>query len=382
MSKRKPKTGSIFERGKGKIQWIKYYGNGQVYRESSKSTDFDDAERLLKKRLGELVTGKFTGLAVERIIMRELLVEVERDYEENQRDSLPQLRSRIKKHLMPAFGQVRAANFGTAELKRYRTQRLRAEAAPSTINRELEIVKRAWSMALKCDPPMVTRMLHFPMYQEKNTRTGFLADDAYTSLLERLPAYIKPLFVIGYHVPSRLGELTSLKWTQLDFDHDQIVLNPGTTKNKEGRRMPMFGPMKETLLMQNSIRDSKFPECPYVFFGETGSPIVDFRKAWADACKEAGVPALLFHDLRRTAARNMRRAGITENVIMKIAGWKTRSMFERYDIIDDRDLKEAAQKMEKHLSVANASTAGTISGTMAPDSVPSIDTDIKRKFLM
>jgi integrase len=86
--------------------------------------------------------------------------------------------------------------------------------------------------------------------------------------------------------------------------------------------MPMFGPMKETLLMQKSIRDSKFPGCPYVFFGETGRPIVDFRKAWANSCKEAGVAPLLFHDLRRTAARNMRRACIAEDVIMKIAGWK------------------------------------------------------------
>src|SRR5215471_12823621 len=89
--------------------------------------------------------------------------------------------------------------------------------------------------------------------------------------------------------------------------------------------------------MQMAIRNEKFPDCPYVFFGEAGGRIVDIRKAWKTACKASGVgEKTLFHDLRRSAARNMRRAGIQEHTIMKIAGWKTRSMFKRYDIQDSR----------------------------------------------
>jgi integrase len=114
--------------------------------------------------------------------------------------------------------------------------------------------------------------------------------------------------------------------------------------------------------MQKAIRDEKFPDCPYVFFGEAGGRIVDIRKAWKTACKAAGIgEKTLFHDLRRSAARNMRRAGIQEHTIMKIAGWKTRSMFKRYDIQDSRDLKQAAETMNQWLdSTRNQHPAGTL----------------------
>ena len=85
-------------------------------------------ERLLKKRNGEIVTGKFGGLGVERITISELLHEVETDYEENERGSLPQLKSRLTNHLIPAFGDVRAVDFGTDDLNRYRSRRLRQAA--------------------------------------------------------------------------------------------------------------------------------------------------------------------------------------------------------------------------------------------------------------
>ena len=359
MAKRKPK-GSVFLRGR--VYWLKYYRAGQPFREWAHTNSHAEAECLLIRRLGEIATGRFAGLAIERLKMGELLKEVQTDYEENRRGSLAQLRSRLKNHLIPAFGHLRAVNFGTDDLKRYRAHRQRQGASPSTINRELEIVGRAWTLALKSDPPKVTRILHIPMYGGNNTRTRFLEDDRYRVLLQELPDYLKPLFLIAYHVPSRRGELTKLEFTQLNFVDDQIVLSPGTTKNKEGRRMPMFGPMKKCLMMQKSIRDAKFPDCPYVFFGENGGRIVDFRKAWAEASSRAGVPELLFHDLRRTAARNMRRAGISEHVIMKIAGWKTNSMFRRYDIVDGRDLRDAARKMEEHIKATADRSTGTNTG--------------------
>ena len=94
-------------------------------------------------------------------------------------------------------------------------------------------------------------------------------------------------------------------WTQVDFANDQILLNPGTTKNMKGRVLPIYGDMRELLLMEKEVRDTRFPFCRYVFHHD-GRPIVDYRKAWSSACQRAGVPGLLFHDLRRSAIRNMR----------------------------------------------------------------------------
>jgi hypothetical protein len=108
-------TKNIFLRGS--IWWIRYSANGRQIRESSDSTVFDDADRLLKK----LVTGKFAGLAPERIKIEELLADVEQDYRDNARASLPQLLSRLKR-LKPAFGSIRAADFSSDHVKRYRDQ--------------------------------------------------------------------------------------------------------------------------------------------------------------------------------------------------------------------------------------------------------------------
>jgi len=246
---------------------------------------------------------------------------------------------------------LRAADLSTTDIKRYTRKRLEAEAAHATVNRELEILKRAFTLAARCDPPKVVRELHISMLEEKNVRTGFLDDAGYMRLKQELPEYLRPLFVVGYHVGNRLGELRKLRWNQVDFAQSRITLNPGETKNGEGRTLPIYGEMKEWLMMQRDIRDAKFPECDRVFQDE-GRPAGDFRKAWRSACKRAGVGNLLFHDLRRSAVRNMIRAGISEKVAMQISGHKTRSIFDRYNIVNERDIVEATSKMEQRFQTA------------------------------
>jgi integrase len=357
MKKRQPKNGSVYQRGQ--IYWIKYYRNGQPFRESSQSESYQEAERLLKKRQGEIVTGKFAGLSVERIRMSELFDDVVEDYRVNRRKSLVQLESRLKNHVRPAFEQIRASEFSTAHIKRYVAQRLGDGAANATINRELEIIDRAFALAARCEPSKVLRTIHVPMLVEDNVRTGFLDDEGYLRLRHELPEYLRPIFVVAYHVGNRLGELRKLIWQQLDFTNNQILLSPRTTKNKRGRVLPIYGDMREWLRIGKEIRDTKFPDCPHVFH-HNGHAIVDFRKTWASACKRAGVPGLLFHDLRRSAIRNMRLAGIPENVAMEISGHRTRAVFDRYSIVGARDIQDAAQKMEQRFTASLGTILGTI----------------------
>lgn len=91
----------------------------------------------------------------------------------------------------------------------------------------------------------------------------------------------------------------------MDFKRNQIRLNPGETKNMEGRVLPIYGEMRQWLQMQKSTRDTKYPSCPYVFH-RGGKHIVDFRKFWKSSARRAGLVGRLFHDLRRSAVRNMR----------------------------------------------------------------------------
>lgn len=333
-------------------------GMGSPNRESSKSGSYADAERLLKRRQGEIVTGKFAGLQPERIRFSQLADEVVDEYRRNRRATTGDLLSRLKCHLLPKLGEVRAAELGTSHIKRYVAQRQDSGAANATINRELAIVKRAFHLAAKSDPPLVAHVPHVSMLKENNVRTGFLEHHAFVRLRNEPPEEIRPLFVVGYHVGARLGELLSLRWEQVDLNVNRIVLNAGTTKNEEGRALPIYGEMSYWLSLQKEAQAHLHPDCPFVF-QRNGVKVGEFYKSWRSACKRAGVPGLLFHDLRRTAVRNMIRAGISEKIAMNISGHKSRSVFDRYDIVNERDLTEAAAKMERYIGTA----VGTIAGT-------------------
>jgi integrase len=100
--------------------------------------------------------------------------------------------------------------------------------------------------------------------------------------------------------------------------------------------------------------------CPWVFFRE-GTRISGFRKAWISTCKRIGLEGKLMHDFRRTAVRNMIRAGIPEKVAMKISGHKTRSTFERYNIISETDLKDAAATLSAYHHKLLGHNLGTLS---------------------
>lgn len=350
--RRKVETGTIYQRGR--IWWIKFYHRNQPIRESSKSSDREDAHRLLKRRMGEMATGRFSGMAPERVRLSELFDDVKRDYALHERRSISHLKSRLQ-HLQ-SLADLRAADLTSQHIERYVLGRQREEASNASINRELQVLKRALALALQCDPPKIARAPYIRLLPENNVRKGFLDDAPYLKLRNELPDYLQPLYVIAYHLGNRLGELRRLRWDQVDLKRNQIRLHPGETKNEEGRVLPIYGEMRHWLLMQRTIRDTKYPTCSYVFHPD-GKPIVDFRKAWKSATKRAGLTATLFHDLRRSAVRNMREAGIAENVAMKISGHKTRSMFERYNIVSDRDLKQAAERMQSRFSASIKSLA-------------------------
>lgn len=204
-------------------------------------------------------------------------------------------------------------------------------------------------------------MPYIPMLAESNVRQGFFEHAEFLAFREALPAYLKGVVTFAYKTGWRVSEITSLTWKQVDVDNGIVRLESGTTKNKEGRMVYLDDELLTIFKQQRDCRTQHKKLLPYVFVNETGTDrIRDFRGSWERACNEAGIGKKLFHDFRRTAVRNMVRANIPERVAMMVSGHKTRSVFERYNIVNDTDLKLASQKQETYLQAQNGHNLGTI----------------------
>jgi integrase len=379
--------GSIYRRGT--IWWLMYRQHGKLMRETSGSTKERVARRMLRAREGDIEHGVVVVTTRDRVTFDDAADDLIKDFETNGRASLDVCKRRIKKHLTPFFGARLLACITTSDVRAYIGKRqadsivgqkarrkrtregwielpeIRHAVSNGEINRELTTLKRIFTLAVQADK--LTRKPHIPMLQERNTRTGFFEQEQLAAVLRHLPAPLRPVVqfmaITGWRGPS---EVLLLEWRQVDFEAGEVRLDPHTTKNDEGRVFPMTTELR-TLLEAQHAEHKRLEKAgqlePWVFFrmvaeGRGGKkkpqPIVSFLKAFKSACVKAGCPGRIPHDLRRTAVRNLVRAGIPERVAMTMTGHKTRSVFERYNVVAPGDLKSAAAMLDRaHLQRGN-----------------------------
>lgn len=348
--KRTRGEGSLFRRGK--VWHYSFTRDGIPYRETAETTLKTAAQAKMTRRIREVEEG-FTR---SKIGVSVLIESAFQHYTRKGFTSEQDVRERWEKHLKPKFGTLQARQVTTKMLEDYGAARLEEKAAPATINREFAFLRLAFNLGRKAGK--LQYVPHFPMYRENNTRTGFLEDAVYDKLATacaKRGLWLRAMFETAVQLGWRSGELKTLRVRQVDIANGVIRLEPGTTKNREGREA--FMPATLAMLIQQCATGKKADD---FLFTRASQPILDFRGAWEEATKEVGVPDLLFHDLRRTAVRNMVRRGIPERVAMKITGHKTRSVFDRYHIVSANDLKEAAKKMAQPISQLTVDTQSQI----------------------
>ena len=331
------------------VWWIKFFIAGRPYRESSGSTRRADAERLLREREGRIARGQPVIPNVEKVLFQELLDDLVVLYSVQGYSTLPELKRRTRLHIEPFFRNSRAMSITPADVMKFIQGRQEAGASNAEINRELSVIRRAFTLAIENG-----KLLHRPKFRllpEHNARQGFFEADQLHAVLRLLPAELQPMItfagITGWRIRS---EVLPLEWRQVDGAGGAVHLNPGTTKNREGRVFPLTFKLRALLEAQrhltNRLQRERGTVIPWVFH-RNGRRIRSFKGAWKSATVKAGVPGRIPHDLRRTAVRNLVRAGIPERVAMTMTGHKTRAVFERYNIVSQGDLQLAAERLDE-----------------------------------
>lgn len=329
--------------------WIQYQRAGQMLRESSGSERRADAARLLRERLSALAQGRAAGPDVDRTTFDEMAAMVEDDFITNDRRSLKRVRGALK-HLRAAFAGVPARNIDEARITGYVRERRAEGAANGTVNRELTALKRMFTLALRAQ--RVSRRPYIAMLSEADPRKGFVERDQVEAIIAQLPQAVAVVVRVAYLTGWRVAsELLTRQWKHVDFAGGFLRLEPGETKNRQGRMFPFLpqdDELRDVLEAQRertAVTERELGRIVPWVFHRGGEPIRAFRRSWAKACAAAGVPGLIPHDLRRSAVRNLERAGASRSDAMAMVGHKTQSIYSRYAIADERSMREAAAKL-------------------------------------
>jgi len=370
--------------------WIKYYRDGRPFRESTGTLEKTEARRKLKQREGEVAEGRFRGVRMDRTRFDELADDLKAQYriaaresdrransapsedEEGRVGAVQRLEEALA-HLLLVFRGYRAVEITSEKVTRYIQRRKEQGAAGGTINRELGMVRAMFRHGMKQTPQKVAQVPHIPRLKE-GKRSGFFEHEDFLALRGALPDYAQVPVTLAYYSGMRMGEVFSLEWRQVSWPDGKIYLEAEDTKTDEPRVLYMTDDLRRVLEAWKQRTTERWPSCRWICHRK-GNRLETIVSAWRKGCTAVGLGQIVDdpqkgrkvwqgkipHDFRRTAIRNMVRAGVPEKVAMTISGHKTRSVFDRYNIVNEADLKAAAGRLSGYFS----KEMGTISGTVA-----------------
>jgi len=290
--------------------------------------------------------------------IKEMFDRLEQDFKRRSKWSRKQESNfRCVRRMFPA--ESRAKSITTQDVEHYVDKRQKKGRRNATINRMTLLLSQAYKLA---EVKEQYRPKVKPLYVDDNARRGFFEADQFARVLQHLPEDLHDFCRFAYITGARKSEIAGLKWRNVEGD--LIRWYADETKNGEPRCVPLnIGDLQAIIKRRREARQFKVGETVQIsqwIFHRKGEPIQEFRKSWSTACEAAQVPDRLFHDFRRTAVRNLRKAGVPEAVAMAITGHKTKKVFQRYNIVDTEDKCDAMQKVQTFLEIEAAKVSKMI----------------------
>jgi len=357
------------ERGEGgliKIQGCRYwyaqfYREGRQIRISTKTEVKEEAKKSLRRFMGDTERGITPENELRKVRYADLRAALLQNYVERGNKSLQTMAdgSETVWGLKPLdeYFEYKAKNgepenpglpvtqMTTDAARDFARDRLADGLSNDTVNGSLRLLRRMLNIAHEDKKIQVVPKIR--LLKSSPARKGFLAKEQFDSLLSFLPVNLKPLVTFLYYCGVRLGEAEQIEWRQIDLGAALIRLEEDQTKNSEARTVPLPDVLVEMLEQVEPKEGTVFDT-------------TNLRKAWQKACVAAALgtfievegkadpryTGLIIHDLRRSAIKNLMKAGVNEKVAMKISGHKTRTVFDRYHIVDTEDVVDAMRRVQ------------------------------------
>ena len=357
-------NGRIFKRNGSPFFWCAYYLRGREYRESTVTMDERKARRFLRARMDEVGadrTGAKTFIAPrqQHIIVSELLDALEKDYQLRGTASA-QFKSHLK-HVRNYFGLARALEVTAEIVDKYIGEQLEAGYKPATVNRGTQLLRQAYALAVERKHlHSIPSIRHLD--ESGNVRQGFFEAPDLRRAVAYLPEHLQDFTLYAYRTGWRKGGITTLRWSDVtkkviedketkERREVEVVFLPGKYwKNGEPQTMPLVAELAEIIARRRAARAVTTKDGVVLsefIFHRDGKPIGDVRKSWKTACKRAGIPGRLFHDLCRTFARDADNAGVSRSVAKDVMGRKSEAIYTRYRIVAEDEKASALLRMQQ-----------------------------------
>ncbi len=351
MSRRKNRHGYGSIRNRGGDAWqLRYMVDGAGQQETYHGSE-KDAHIRLKRLTADAAEGRMPAGITARTVGDVLRWRL-KGYRREKPASLAAIESYFKRLLASELADIRVVKLRRADLSEYAADLVDDGLATATVNRHMEVVRAAFRRAAEEDPPLVVRVPKIDRLAEDNIRQGFLKPEQYEQLMEAIkPGWLQLMFAIGYHVGARAGSILATKRERIDWDLKVIRAPANQPANKRIGHWPIYGDLEKRLRMAEMHHEEYWAHVPWLIHrdGERLASAGQYRHEWVKATKLAGLKGLLFHDLRRTAARNLLDAGNDETRVCKVIGWKSSAMLYRYNIVDELAAAKVGAKTAEYL---------------------------------